>query len=91
MKTIYEWIEICKKAQPEIGQQWEDNMIHQRKSINANQFEKMYLAFSKNDEHGNFNWIDSPQGEDFWIGIHDDMVVNPDKYNKIKRKLFNTI
>jgi accessory colonization factor AcfC len=91
MKTIYEWIEICKKVQPEIGQAWEDNMLYQRKVNNLEEYPKMITALSKNAKGGNFDWITSPQGEDFWIKIYDDIIENPDKYNKIKRKLFNTI
>jgi hypothetical protein len=90
MKTIYEWIEICKKAQPKIGQQWEDNVIAQRLVASNMKYSSMADAVFEEPDCGNFLWAESPQGQAYWGDIREDMRKNPDKYI-IKRKLFNKV
>jgi hypothetical protein len=89
MKTIYEWIEICKKAQPEIGQEWEDNVLAQRIVISSEKYLTMSDAIIQPEEEGNFHWFSSPQGHGYWNNIRLDMRSNPNKYIIPKRKLFN--
>jgi hypothetical protein len=81
MKTIKEWIEICKKVQPEIGQQWEANW----NTSNANRI-SICLALK-----ASFLWHNTPEGRYYWETIYNDMDKNPDKYTTQKRKLFNQV
>jgi hypothetical protein len=91
MKTIYEWIEICKKAQPEIGQQWEDNVLAQRICVSPVRYSSMSSAITNDKDEGNFTWMRSPQGQLYWDEIKCDMRTNPNKYTSPKRKLFNKV
>jgi len=91
MKTIYEWIEICKKAQPEIGQQWEDNVLAQRICVSPVRYNCMANAIVNDENYGNFTWMLSPQGQSYWNDIKKDMRYNPNKYTSSKRKLFNKV
>jgi hypothetical protein len=79
MKTIREWIEICKKAQPEIANEWETNW-------NTSNAIRGSIALALKSS---FAWYSSSRGRSYWETIHNDMHRNPDKYSIPKRKLFN--
>jgi hypothetical protein len=74
MKTVREWIDICKQTHPLIGVEWEkltpDSYFSSYES-------SMAIALCGSFLHNGY-----------WSDIYDDMIKNPDKYLK-KRKMFN--
>jgi hypothetical protein len=82
MKTIREWIEICKIAQPEIGQQWEKHLDCSNSKAYIHMQDAMCASFT---------WYETTEGADYWNDIYEDMSENTDKYSIPKRKLFNKV
>jgi hypothetical protein len=90
MKTLKEWIEICKKTHPLIGERWENNVMKQAPFGIDNDYSSMSDAlFScQPDEYG-FVWRYSTEGHEYWDDIYNDMIRNSQKYLPAKKKLFN--
>jgi len=90
MKTTKEWIDICKKSHPLIGDEWENKLLSQDNLYDNNKkFNSMSDAlFLYSASKYGFIWSESPQDHKYWSDIHKDMVENPNKY-AAKRKLFN--
>ena len=84
MKTIKEWIELC--ADDTIREKWLINHLnypHRYSGADAEDMAEALILW------WNFSWIKSPEGYDYWRGIHDDMVDNPEKYLKKKKVMFH--
>jgi hypothetical protein len=83
MKTIEEWIEICKITHPELGKKWEECFEAENRNDTApNIYEALNFSFI---------WADTKYGHTYWGDIYVCMVSNPDKYSIPKRKLFNQV
>ena len=81
MKTIIEWAELC--SDDTIRRKWIENTNNQNDWIRNHFVRNMPLALK-----ASFGWISSPEGYDYWRGIHDDMVDNPEKYLRKRKKMF---
>jgi hypothetical protein len=90
MKTLKEWIEICKKTHPLIGERWENNVMKEAPFGDNQEFHSMDSALFLCDI-GNYGfiWSSSPEGHEYWKMIYNDMEDFPEKYLPSKRKLFN--
>ena len=84
MKTIKEWARLC--SDDTIRRQWIDNANAQDCYYWNNNcvYGSMYWALSYT-----FDWTQSPQGFEYWRGIHDDMERNPEKYLRKRKKMFH--
>ncbi len=80
MKTRREWVELCKITQPEVGKRWEEELMR----VSGVEWDAEYSSISDCLGHeGGFFWGDSIKGFDYWDEIHDDMIVNPSKYETL--------
>ena len=83
MKTIREWIELC--TDDTIREKWLINHLNYPYRDSEADAEDMAEALILG---WNFSWIESPEGHDYWRGIYDEMVHNPEKYLRKRKKMF---
>jgi hypothetical protein len=86
MKTVREWIDICKQTHPLIGGEWEENVkaLYEKERFDT-ECCSMYDALNCS-----FTWAESTQGHIYWARIMEDMENYPSKYLTPKKKMFNS-
>ena len=70
MKTILEWLNEAKEQ----GYEWADAAIRNYDPKFADFGENKQLDTLSDALDGAFDWQDNPEGEDFWVKIHMDLV-----------------